>query len=269
VKWHLGRRVPPTVVVSPPPVYVSPSPPPVWIAPAPPSPPPPPVYVAPPPQQPIYVHPQPVYVPAPMPAAPVAAAPAPVPAPVVVRAMPPRPQWEKRFGLGATYQGQFALRDGAYQGWGVLGQLRYRAARHLYLELMSGYERSVDKSDFVRTDVPVAFGLMIPILGPEYALSPYFVGAVGMNFASLRLIDAETKKLDDRRTQALAQAGGGLELRLGRRFAINADVRLEGRWNLREPSEAVLNTTSINGKPVQPIENSVGLRAAVGGTLYF
>ncbi len=255
VRWHRWR---PTVVVN--------APAPVWIAPAPMSPPPPPVYVAPPPP-PIYVQPQPVYVQPPVytPAPPVTYT---APAPVVI-AKPALPMYESRFGLGATGEGLFTVDNGSNTGWGILGHMRYRTSRHLALELMAGYERSSDQNNFTRTDVPLTFGLMIPILGPEYALSPYLVGAVGLNFADLHLIDTDSFKLDDSRTQAVAQVGAGLELRLGHHFAINGDARLEGRWNLNDASPAIQSTSSVNGKPVQTVSDTVGLRIGVGASIYF
>src|SRR5204863_8782934 len=137
-----------------------------------------------------------------------------------------------RLGLGVTGEGQFTVDHGSNTGWGIMGQLRYRTSRHLGIELMGGYERSSDKSNFARTDVPLTFGLVIPILGPEYALSPYLVGAAGVNFADVTLIDAPTYQLHDSRKQVIGQAGAGLELRLGQHLALNGDVRIEGRWNL-------------------------------------
>ena len=268
---------PPTVVIRPPmphvvvrprvrwgypraQVVVSPAPPPVWIAPAPPSPPPPPVYIAPPPlPPPAYAYPQPVYVVTPPPQAVVVARPA----------APAAPQWDARFGLGATAEGTTFVRNGNGHGFGVLGQLRYRAARHFVLELQGGYERTEDRSGFVRTDVPVTAGMMVPILGPEFRVSPYFTLAAGMSFAQLRLLDAPTMEIDDKRTQVVAQAGCGLEVRLGRHFAIHSDLRADGRFSVNQPSEAVAATTSVNGKPVQPIQNTLSLRLSLGGTIYF
>jgi hypothetical protein len=275
VRWHHYRHLVPGGV------WVSPAPPPVWIAPQPPAPPPPPVYVAPPPpvyiepQAPIYVQPQPIYVQPPVmnPYPPVVLS-AP---PTLVVAAPPKPGWVNKFGFGATVEGLYAtalITDGdtSMSGWGILGQLRYRAGRHIALELAGGYEgnkQSNGQASFDRRDVPIAFGLLVPILGPEYRLSPYLVGAVGLNFADLKLIDASTLQLDDSRTQALAQLGAGLELRLGNHFAINLDLRGEWRWNLGGPSDAVKNTTSIDGKAVVPIADSVGIRVGLGGTVYF
>ncbi len=265
VRWRHGR-VAATVVVNAPP-------PPVWLAPAPGSPPPPPVYITPPPvviqpHQPIYVQPQPMYVEPPvmMPPPPAVVL---TPAPTVVQ-RPPLPQWASRFGVGASFEGVFNVAGDHHEGWGVMGQLRCRAARHFGVELMAGYERSTDKNDTtVRTDVPVIADMIIPILGPEYALSPYLVFGGGVNFADLRLLDAPTMTIDDARTQLVAQAGAGLELRLGSHFALNADARVEGRWSIEGPSDAVAATTSIDGKPVHPLEDSTALRLGLGASIYF
>lgn len=256
VRWHRRHVVPGGVIIVQ-------GPPPVWVAPAMP---PPPVYMAPPPVQPYYVQPQPVYI-----QPPVWQAPPTVYAPAAVAAAqrPARPQFEAKFGVGATLEGAFTLDKGEQQGFGVLAQMRYRAGRHFGLELMGGYERSTDQAGFVRTDVPITFGFLIPFLGPEYALSPYIVLASGVNFANLRLLDAPTLQIDDQRTQFVAQGGFGLELRLGKHFALNGDARIEGRFAMNGPSEAVRNTTSVNGKPVPTIEDSLGLRLGVGASLYF
>ena len=62
--------------------------------------------------------------------------------------------------------------------------------------------------------------LLIPLLGPEHAFSPYLVAAAGVNFARLRLVDSPDFTLDDSRLQAVAQVGGGFELRLSQRFSL-------------------------------------------------
>jgi hypothetical protein len=262
VHWQHGRFGA-TVIVTPPG-------PPVWIAPGPASPPPPPVYVTPPPvyvapQQPIYVQPQPIYVQPPI----VTPPPVVLTVPAIVAQRPPLPQWASRFGFGATFEGLFHLAGDERAGFGVMGQLRYRAARHFGLELMGGWERSTDRSEFVRTDVPIIADMIIPILGPEYALSPYFVFGGGVNFADLHIIDEPSHPLDDKRAQLVAQVGFGLELRLGQHFALNADGRVEGRWSIEGPSDAVAATRSIDGKPVHPLSDSTALRLGVGASLYF
>jgi hypothetical protein len=121
----------------------------------------------------------------------------------------------------------------------------------------------------VRTDVPVTGGLVIHILGPEYVLSPYLVFAGGVNFADLKVADSPELHVSDSRIQALAQGGFGLELRLGRHFAINADARAEGRFNVGSGQSTVSTGASIDGRPVETIATNVGVRLGLGATVYF
>lgn len=252
---HGWAPTPVQVYVPAPRVYVQPAPAPMYVAPPeapvpPPPPPPPPVmeYQAPP----IYV-----------------------PAPSVQVVLPPRPrlllpQWKSRLGLGVTGEGLFAT-DGAHlKGWGVDGQFRFRTSRHTAIELMGGYQRSTTSQGLTRSDVPLSFGLMVPFLGPEHAVTPYFVTAAGLNFADLRMIDTPTVRLDDKRVQGLANLGFGLEARLGQHFALNADARLEGRWNLQGPSDDVRQAhVKVDGEQVEPIGKSIGVRIGLGACAYF
>ena len=269
VRWHLHRHDAPVVVVQPVPAQA-----PVWLAPQPPSPPPPPVYIAPPPP-PTYAQPQPYYV---QPGYGYGYAPPPPPPPVyieqaparveVVNATPP-PDFAARFGLGLALEGNFTVENGSNQGYGVLAHIRYRSSRHLGIELQGGYEKSTDSANLTRTDVPLTFGLLVPILGPEAMLTPYLVGTVGVNFADLHILDVPSHNIEDSRTQALAQVGFGLEMRLFPHLSLFADARLERRWNLSDASAAVSNTTSVDGKPVTPVQDDTALRLGVGATMYF
>ena len=65
------------------------------------------------------------------------------------------------------------------------------------------------------------------------------------------------------------QAGGGLEIRLGKRFAISADLRGDARYRLTKPDEATAATLSINGKPFAPMDNQYGLQFRAGAAVYF
>ena len=278
IHWHLRRAAPP------PPMYAAPVQAPVWVAPT--MPPPPVYYTQPPaplvhiePQQPIYVQPQPTYQsPCCTQAAPAYApnwqqqpAPPVVQAPVVLAApRPAKPQWDSRFGLGVSVEGLFNKAGESARGYGLAGQLRYRTSRHTALELMGGYQGSTMANGLQRSDAPFTFGLLVPFLGPEHSFSPYLVGAVGINFARLRLVDSPDFTLDDSRLQSVAQLGGGFEIRLSQRFSLNADARFEGRWNLGQPSAQVANSVvKVDGELVDPLKNSVGARLGLGATVYF
>jgi hypothetical protein len=246
----------------PPPVYVQPYPqqpccaqplpPPVYVQPAPP--PPPPVYVQPAPPPPVYVQPAPQ------------AAPLPLPPPVVLQRprLVEKPQWRSRFGLGARFAGVLntdQLSRSSHLGFG--GELLFRVARHLSLEVAGEYQRTVDEG-FARMDVPVTFGMRVHIGPPEWVVSPYFVVASGVTYANLDFLHAH-----DVAWFLEGQAGGGLEIRLGQRFALTGDVRGVGRVRMTPPSEAAANTIAVNGKPFQPMGNQGGVQFRLGAALYF
>jgi hypothetical protein len=254
IRWHFHRR-PRVVVVQPrAQVYVAP-PQQVYVPP-----PAPTVYVAPP--APVVAQPQPYYPPS------CCVQPPPPPPPPVAYPRLVKPPFKPRVGLGVTGEGIFGIYNNDFRGYGILGQLRYRAVPHLTIELMGGYERTRNSQNLLRTDVPITFGLLVPLAGPRSVLSPYFVFAGGINFANLRLTEASPERLDERRIQAVGQIGFGLELRLGSHVALNGDARLEGRWNLNNPSTAPGPTTT-NGPTAQLIPNSLGLRVGGGLTIYF
>lgn len=247
IRWHFHRR-PRVVVVQPrAQVYVAP---------------PQQIYVpqpAPPAQ--VYVAPQ-----APVQAQPYYSPPCcyqPPPPPPVAYPRPVKRPFRPQVGLGVTGEGIFGLYNNDFRGYGILGQLRYRAVPHLTLELQGGYERARNSQGLLRADVPVIFGLLVPLAGPRSVLSPYFVFAGGLNFANARLTE-----LDERRLQAIGQIGFGLELRLGSHVALNGDARLEGRWNVTGQSTSP-GTTAANGPTAQLIPNTLGLRVGGGLTIYF
>jgi len=261
----------------PPPVYVQPAPPPVY-APPPPvyvqpaPPPPPPVYVQPAPPPPVYVQPAPppppVYVQPAPPPPPVYAQPAPPPPPPSLNyyrpTVAPRSQWAAKFGIGGRFAGTINTGDGNTFGQlGFGGEILYRIHRRVVMELAGEYQKRVD-SGFDRYDVPVTLGVRLHIGAPDWVVSPYFVAAAGGVYSDLDYLRSRDKAwlLD-------GQLGGGIEIRLGRHFAITADVRLDARHRLTKPDDATAATVSINGKPFSPIGDSYGGQFRLGAALYF
>lgn len=248
---------PPPMVIQqapPPPVYQAPPPPPPVVYQAPP--PPPVVYQAPPPPP-----PAPVYQ---APPAPVYQAPPPPPPVVYTAAKPVLPQWKAKYGVGARFAALIntdTFTDFSQLGFG--GEFLFRAHRRLVLELAGEYQKRVDDG-FKRWDVPVTLGLRIHIGAPDWMFSPYFVVAAGAAYADLDFLASH-----DKAWFAVGQAGGGLELRLGKHFAISADVRGEGRRRLTDPSEATAATVSINGKPFLPMGDQYGAQVRLGAAVYF
>ena len=267
----------------PPPVYVQPAPP-VYVQPVPPPPvmdqpvappqeqyaplPPPPVYMQPAPvQQPMYVQPapvqQPVYV-QPAPVQPVAPPPA---MNVVTVQRPSLPQWKSRFGIGARFVGAVSLENQDFSDrftqLGFGGELLYRANRRVVLELGGEYQKRMSNG-FERYDVPVTLGVRLHIGAPDWVVSPYFVTAVGGVYSNLDYVRSQ-----DKAWYLEGQLGGGLEVRLGQHFVLNADLRGDGRYRVDEPDATTQSTQKVNGVVLSPLGNQYGLQARLGAAIYF
>ncbi len=265
---------PPPVYVQPAPpqqVYVQPAPQPVYEQPAQPAPmqyaplPPPPVYMQPPPPAPVYAQPAPVYAP-PVQVQQSLPPPAPVHT-VVVPQRPPQPQWRSRFGIGVRFVGAVSTENQEFADrftqLGLGGELLYRASRRIVLELGGEYQKRMNNG-FERYDVPVTLGMRLHIGAPDWVVSPYFVGAVGGTYSKLDYVRSQDKAwfLD-------GQLGGGLELRLGQHFVLNADLRGDGRYRLNDPDATTQSTLKVNGTVLNPMSNQYGLQARLGAAVYF
>ncbi|MCU1281790.1 MAG: hypothetical protein JWM53_5336, partial [bacterium] len=242
-------------IIMPPSPYVAPAPPAVFIEPQQPQ------YFA-PPMAPLPPIPPPVIVPPPCCySAPVEAAP---PEEVVlVKPRPQAPMWKSRIGLGVRGTGQ-VINDG-WNNLGIGGEFLYRVSPHLVTELAAEYQRSAASASALdRVDVPVTFGLRVHIGRPTWVVSPYFVFAAGVGYASQDL-----KFTSDDAIYVEGQLGGGLELRLGQHLAITADARLDAKKRANGVAENVVATTSVDGKPVHALGDEVGGQFRLGVALYF
>ncbi|HEX6836569.1 MAG TPA: outer membrane beta-barrel protein, partial [Polyangia bacterium] len=226
---------PPPVYMTPPPVYVTPPPMPL--------PPVPPPIIAPPPC---------CYAPPPQYYAPVAE---------VARPRPVVPMWTSRIGLGVRGTGQ-VINDG-WNNLGIGGEFLYRVSPHLSTELAAEYQHSTANA-LDRIDIPVTFGLRVHIGRPTWIVSPYFVFAAGVAYASQDL-----KFTSDDALYVDGQLGGGLELRLGQHLAITADARLDAKKRANGVADNVLATTSVDGKPVHALGDEVGGQFRLGVAAYF
>ena len=245
----------------PPPVYVQPAPP-VYVQPAP----PPPVMdqpVAPPQEQYAPLPPPPMYM-QPAPVQPVAPPPA---MNVVTVQRPSLPQWKSRFGIGARFVGAVSLENQDFSDrftqLGFGGELLYRANRRVVLELGGEYQKRMSNG-FERYDVPVTLGVRLHIGAPDWVVSPYFVTAVGGVYSNLDYVRSQ-----DKAWYLEGQLGGGLEVRLGQHFVLNADLRGDGRYRVDEPDATTQSTQKVNGVVLSPLGNQYGLQARLGAAIYF
>jgi hypothetical protein len=169
--------------------------------------------------------------------------------------------WSSRIGLGVRGTGQ-VIQDG-WNNIGIGGEFLYRVSPHLSTELAAEYQRSA-ATTLDRADIPVTFGLRVHIGRPTWVVSPYFVFAGGVDFASQDL-----KFTHDDTIYVEGQVGGGLELRLGQHFAITADARLDAKKRANDVAQNVAATTSVDGKPVHPLGDEVGGQFRLGVAVYF
>jgi hypothetical protein len=181
---------------------------------------------------------------------------APPPATVAVAAPvhePPLP----RLGLG-IFGGSTEVQHNDPGGdVGLIGRLRL--TRHLLLE--AEVSKS-ELSDGHRVDKRIGGALLIDFL-PRSALSPYILGGGGFGQTDVNdgTLTAE---------QAYAELGAGLEWRLGRHFALFADLRAGVRDSNASDDEILLVRGSSGGNSGPTIEdNERFTRGRIGAMLYF
>jgi hypothetical protein len=258
IRWHLRRHfplvapmAPRVVVVAPPAVVVMP---PAVVVER------PVVAVQPPVVMPLPAVPPPIVAPAP-PMVYFAPPSLPPPELEVVRPMKKPVQWASKVGLGVRGSGQVV--DNGWNNLGIGGEFLYRASPHLVTELAAEYQKNPD-GPLGRVDVPVTIGLRVHIGRPDWIVSPYFVFAAGIDVGML-----DYKFTTDTSIYLDGQLGGGLELRLGKHFAITADARLDAKKRLNDVDAAVATTKSINGKAVHPLGDEYGGQFRLGAAVYF
>ena len=65
------------------------------------------------------------------------------------------------------------------------------------------------------------------------------------------------------------QLGGGLEIRLGQHFVLNADLRGDGRYRITDPDSTTVETQKVNGVVLSPMGNQYGLQGRLGAAICF
>src|SRR5205085_9434668 len=128
-----------------------------------------------------------------------------------------------------------------------------RASRYLSTELSLQYLRvGLDRSVYDRTDVPFLLGLRVHLTGPRSVVAPYFAFAGGGSWARLDLPDVREEAWF-----VEGQLGGGLEIRLGRHFALTADVRGVGKARVGEGPRLV--AADLYGDPRELMGSQIGV----------
>jgi len=152
----------------------------------------------------------------------------------------------------------------------------FRAHRRLTLEMGVQYQHisteDVYYNDFQyeRYDVPVTFGVRVHLGNPFWILSPYVVGAGGLTYSKLTMIDA---LVSESHWFGEVQGGFGVEWRLGTHFAFNLDLRGQGRFRkvgeLGTPNSKEGTLTDEYGNTVPAMGSSGGVLFNIGIGGYF
>ncbi|MEZ4266296.1 MAG: outer membrane beta-barrel protein [Myxococcota bacterium] len=152
------------------------------------------------------------------------------PAPVVERVrvveVEPEPQ-RQRLGLGVRVSGiavsgeKLGLSDGENSTMGGIGlQFRSRFGRNLGLELSADILKG-GKDSFDQRTIPVMAALTYHFL-PNSRIQPYLLAGAGVQFTRLSYLDGQyTYNM----TEIAGQLGAGLEVWLGKRVSLQADLR--------------------------------------------
>jgi hypothetical protein len=100
---------------------------------------------------------------------------------------------------------------------------------------------------------------------PDWVVSPYFVFATGVNWATRDL----PLNRDDHALYLLGQLGGGLEIRLGHRVGLTADLRLDAKKRANDIDPQVRAFKSVNGQAITPLDDEIAGLLRLGVAVYF
>jgi hypothetical protein len=240
-------------------VYVAPPPPTtVYVAPQPAPAPPPTVVIVQPPTQP-QPQPQPMVVEPPPPPpvqAPVQVA-APAPAPVATSATTVPRFVSEGVGIHASVGGVYG---GGLRIGGFAAALRLRPSPHFAFDIGAGAYGGKDYYHRDRIEIPINVDVLAYV-NPQSRAQFYFVVGAGTSLAFLRDTSSWTDDYDRAYTYLGGQLGGGLELRIGRRLALNIDARVFLRRRIDSSTPEFVDGT-------RQTNTSAGGLGSLGMTLY-
>ena len=211
-----------------------------------------------------------VVVQAPPAAAPVAPAP---PAPAVIESQPapvaapmrrqrvrrPRAVSKYKYHVGLHAQATGMFSDHA-NGAGIIGGIRLRPSRYFGVQVQSGMMIGEGYAGESRREIPLIFDFMF-FLAPESVVQPYFFIGLGGAVA-----DVDDPVLgNDTRSYLGGNIGLGLELRLGRHFALTA----EGRAFLRGMVTDDDRPEYIHPETGKTTSTTAGFLGSLGVSYYF
>jgi hypothetical protein len=203
--------------------------------------------------------------PAPAPPAPPAAEPPPLLESLSRDGTPAPREAEPRLGLQSFFA-RAGGQDVSMRGFG--STLRVRPLPHFAFDFGVASFSGQDDNGMDRWEVPFTTDLLV-FVNPRRRLQLYFVAGVGVSFSTVEGDNVHRDTYDRREFWHLgAQTGIGLEWRIGRHFALNADFR------------AFIRQRMANGDPrpefaerhadgMRSTDTSAGSLGRLGATFYF
>ena len=183
-------------------------------------------------------------------------APAPPPPPPQYYPPPPPPpppphRHQSEVGLnfhlvGAAFGGNSQYKNSDTGAGGIGAALRFRPVPRFALEISIDAMRGKDANGFSRSEVPISFvGLLY--LNPKSRAQVYLLGGFGFSSASVDVDNGQgTHKEDYSYFGGLF--GGGIEFRIGRKVALNFDVRGFVRGRTDEAARNKPEFTATDGR---------------------
>lgn len=207
-----------------------------------------------------------IYTPAPAPPPPPQYYPPPPPPPP-----PPAPRHQSEVGLnfhlvGAAFGSADGNRNKGDTGAGGIGAaLRFRPTPRFALEISLDAMRGKDANGYDRSEVPLSFVGML-YLNPRSRAQVYLLGGFGFSSAAVDVDDGYSGKHRENYSYFGGLFGGGIEFRVGRKVALNFDVRgfVRGRTD-----DAARNHPEFTAADGRTTNTSGGALFTGGLTFYF
>jgi hypothetical protein len=206
-----------------------------------------------------------IYTPAPAPPPPPQYYPPPPPPPP-----PPAPRHQSEVGLnfhlvGAAFGATDTYKKGDTGAGGIGAALRFRPTPRIALEISLDAMRGRDANGFERSEVPLSFVGML-YLNPKSRAQVYLLGGFGFSSAAVDVEDGYNGKHRENYSYFGGLFGGGIEFRVGRKVALNFDVRgfVRGRTD-----DAARNHPEFTAADGRTTNTSGGALFTGGLTFYF
>ncbi|MFW6051498.1 MAG: outer membrane beta-barrel protein [Myxococcota bacterium] len=154
---------------------------------------------------------------------------------------------------------------------GVTAGFRFRPWSHLAIDLGMGGYGGTDYNGLDRAEIPVTMDLLFYV-NPQHRLQLYFLAGGGLSVAHAEGFNVHTGDFQSRDFAYVGgEAGVGLEWRIARRFALNADIRAFLRQRVDEnDAQPEFVEYDDAGRPTgRTTDTSAGAIGTLGATFYF